>query len=172
MHKKAFINGQEYTFSEKLSSLNDGQVVIICANERGEKYACSEQLWCNSASTTELPAPIHTNSSDREKIDFFLSVFKGRADLFAKRYYSDKTGKSGYTPVCENEWVYGLCDKRKIKCADCPNRKFLSLSADAVKAHLIGRDIFCRDVVAIYPMLEDNTTWLLAADFDEKSNMV
>ena len=38
-----------------------------------------------------------------------------------------------------------------------------------VKAHLIGRDPLCRDVAAIYPMLEDNTTWLLAADFDEEN---
>ena len=33
----------------------------------------------------------------------------------------------------------------------------------------MGRDPWCRDVVAIYPMLEDNTTWLLAADFDEEN---
>ena len=33
----------------------------------------------------------------------------------------------------------------------------------------MGRDPLCRDVIAIYPMLEDNTTYLLAADFDEAS---
>lgn len=169
MNKKAFIGGQEYTFSEKLSSLDDGQTVIICADECGERYVSSEQLWRSSALTSELAAPVNSHSTAREKIDFFLSVFKGRPDLYAKRYYSEKTGKSGYTPVCKNEWSYGLCDKRKYKCADCPNREFTPLSAETVKAHLIGRDAFCRDVAAIYPMLEDNTTYLLVADFDEKN---
>lgn len=169
MNKKAFIGGQEYTFSGKLPSLEDGQTVIICADERGEKYTCSEVFWQNSAPKIEQTAPIHTHSSAKEKIDFFLSVFKGRPDLYAKRYYSEKTGKSGYTPVCKNEWSYVLCDKRKYKCADCPNREFTHLSAEAVKAHLIGQDVFFRDVAAIYPMLEDNTTYLLAADFDEKN---
>lgn len=67
----------------------------------------------------------------------------------------------------QNEWVQGLCDKRRYKCADCPNRAFVSLNYEAVKAHLRGDDPLCRDVAAIYPMCEDNTTWLLAADFDE-----
>lgn len=33
----------------------------------------------------------------------------------------------------------------------------------------MGKDEFCRDVVGIYPMLEDNHTWLLAVDFDEEA---
>lgn len=94
-------------------------------------------------------------------------MFRGREEMYARRYYSTKTGKSGYTPVCKNEWVQGLCDKRRYKCADCPNRAFVSLNYEAVKAHLRGNDPLCRDVAAIYPMREDNTTWLLAADFDE-----
>lgn len=169
MNKKAFIGGQEYTFSEKLFSLDDGQTVIICADECGERYVSSEQLWRSSALTSELAAPVNSHSTAREKIDFFLSTFKGRQDMYAKRYYSEKTGKSGYTPVCKNEWAYGLCDKRKYKCADCPNREFIPLTAEAVKSHLIGRDVFGRDVVAIYPMLEDNTTHLLVVDFDEEN---
>ena len=98
----------------------------------------------------------------------FLSVFKGREDVYARRYHSTATGKSGYTPVCKNEWAYGLCDKKKHKCPECPNREFQPLTAEVIKAHLIGRDPFCRDVAAIYPMLADNRTWLLAADFDEE----
>lgn len=38
----------------------------------------------------------------------------------------------------QNEWVQGLCDKRRYKCADCPNRAFVSLNYEAVKAHLRG----------------------------------
>ena len=149
--------------------MDEKKAMILCVNERGEKYVCSEELWCSSASPAEQTAPIHAHSSAHEKIEFFLSVFKGRENLYAKRYYSTKTGKTGYTPVCRNEWVPGLCDKRERRCPDCPNREFLPLTAEVVKAHLIGQDPLCQDVVAIYPMLEDNTTWLLAADFDEEN---
>ena len=169
MNQKALINDRKYAFLEHLPSLDEKKAMILCVNERGEKYVCSEELWCSSASPAEQTAPIHAHSSAHEKIEFFLSVFKGRENLYAKRYYSTKTGKTGYTPVCRNEWVPGLCDKRERRCPDCPNREFLPLTAEVVKAHLIGQDPLCQDVVAIYPMLEDNTTWLLAADFDEEN---
>ena len=167
MNNTAVINDQTYTFLEEVSSLEEDAGFILCADEKGRKHICSERMWRSSAACAEQPAPIHTHSSAQEKIEFFLSAFKGREGLYARRYYSSKTGKSGYTPACRNEWIPSLCDKKKNKCSDCPNREFLPLTAEVVRAHLIGQDPLCRDVVAIYPMMEDNTTWLLAADFDE-----
>ena len=32
----------------------------------------------------------------------------------------------------------------------------------------MGKDELCRDVVGIYPALEDDRTWLLAVDFDDE----
>ena len=64
----------------------------------------------------------------QEKVAIFKSVFQGRDDVFAKRWYSSTTKKSGYQPVCEREWNREFCDKRKYKCADCPNRKFAPLT--------------------------------------------
>lgn len=169
MNRKAIINGLEYTLLEILPSLDGGQPLILCEDGNGKRAVCSEPLWCSWALKDAHTAPVHAHSSAQEKIELFLSVFKGREDVYARRYHSTKTGKSGYTPVCKNEWVNGLCDKKKHKCPECPNREFKPLTAEVVKAHLIGRDPLCRDVVAIYPMLEDNTTWLLAADFDEEN---
>ena len=37
----------------------------------------------------------------QEKVELFQSLFKGREDVFAKRWYSETTKKSGYQPVCE-----------------------------------------------------------------------
>ena len=169
MNNKALINGCEYTILEKLPSLDGGAAVILCEDISGKRLVCSEQLWRSNAPKDEPAAPIHTHSSTQEKIDFFLSVFKGREEVHARRYYSTKTGKSGYTPACRNEWAPGLCDKKKHKCPDCPNREFEQLTAAVIKAHLLGRDPLCRDVTAIYPMLENNTTWLLTADFDKQN---
>ena len=168
MNQKALINGREYTLLEILPSLDGGHQQILCEDTSGKKATCSESLWRGCAIKDTYTAPIHARSSSQEKIEFFLSVFKGREDVYARRYHSATTGKSGYTPVCKNEWVHGLCDKKKHKCPECPNREFQPLTAEVVKAHLIGRDPFCRDVAAIYPMLADNMTWLLAADFDEE----
>lgn len=47
---------------------------------------------------------VDANSSAQEKIELFLSLFRGREDIYARRYYSLKTGKSGYVPACKNEW--------------------------------------------------------------------
>ena len=56
---------------------------------------------------------INKYSSTNEKILLYRSLFCGREDVFARRWYSKTTEKSGYQPVCENEWADGLCDKRK-----------------------------------------------------------
>ena len=169
MHKTALIHDQIYTFLEQLPSLDQEESFILCANDAGEKYVCSAQLWQKHALVSGQTVPVHSSSTTQEKIEFFLSVFKGREHVYARRYHSVKTGKSGYTPVCKHEWEPELCDKKKYRCPDCPNREFLPLTAEVVKAHLMGRDPLCRDVAAIYPMLENNTTWLLAADFDEEN---
>lgn len=53
------------------------------------------------------------NLSPQEKIELFCSLFKGREDVFARRWYSKTSGKASYQPVCQNEWT-PLCDKHKI----------------------------------------------------------
>lgn len=60
-----------------------------------------------------------TRLSLEEKVRLFRSLFRGREDVFARRWQSRTTGKSGYQPVCANEWRRELCDKRKYKCAEC-----------------------------------------------------
>jgi len=59
-------------------------------------------------------------SSPEEKIALFRSLFRGRDDVYPRRFESRKTGKSGYAPACANEWVPGICEKPRIKCAECP----------------------------------------------------
>ena len=104
-----------------------------------------------------------------ERIELFCSLFRGREDVFARRWYSKVTNKSGYQPVCVNEWRRGLCDKKAIKCAECPNRNFLSLGYDDVCRHLIGNDENGCDVVGIYAIMSDNNCAFLCTDFDDKS---
>lgn len=111
-----------------------------------------------------------TSLSTEEKIQLFQSRFRGRTDVFARRWYSKNTNKSGYQPVCQNEWHPTFCDKKKHKCADCPNRQFAPLDNDAIYKHLEGKDELARDVIGLYPILEDNTCHFLCADFDDKNS--
>ncbi|MHB8871818.1 MAG: TOTE conflict system archaeo-eukaryotic primase domain-containing protein, partial [Candidatus Doudnabacteria bacterium] len=100
------------------------------------------------------------NRSVEEKIKLFMSLFKGRNDVYAKRW-QNKEGKSGYSPVCTNEREIGICNKPKIKCADCTNKSFGVLNENVIEDHLKGNI-----VVGIYPMCTDDTCHFLAIDFD------
>lgn len=111
---------------------------------------------------------VHRLSTPESKIALFRSLFRGRDDVYPRRFESRRTGKSGYQPACANEWAPGVCRKPKVKCADCPERKFLSVTDDAIRWHLSGRDDAGRDfVMGVYPMLLDETCFFLAADFDK-----
>lgn len=122
-----------------------------------------------STSSTTPISTVNKHSSPQEKIQLFRSLFKGREDVFARRWYSKTMVKSGYQPVCENEWNEQFCDKKKFKCSACPNRKLMALTDKDIYRHLSGKDSYGRDVVGIYPMLADETCLFLCADFDEEN---
>jgi superfamily II DNA or RNA helicase len=104
-----------------------------------------------------------------EKIALFRNFFKGRDDVFARRWFSKTTEKGGYQPVCINEWRRGICDKKKHKCAECPNRNFAPLTNQDIYRHLEGKDENGCDVIGLYVVNSDNKCSFLCADFDDKN---
>jgi hypothetical protein len=110
---------------------------------------------------------VDRTSSPQAKIALF-SLFRGREDVYPRRFESRKTGRSGYAPACANEWVRGVCEKPRIKCAECPNRRFLPVTDDVIRWHLSGCDAEGQPFVAgVYPLLQDETCLFLAVDFDK-----
>jgi hypothetical protein len=79
-----------------------------------------------------MDQPVTQQPSPAAKIALFRSLFRGRDDIHPRRFESRKTGKSGYSPACSNEWVRGLCDKKTTKCIDCPNRRFLPVTGETI----------------------------------------
>ncbi len=117
--------------------------------------------------------PVTHQSLQEDKIALFRSLFRGREDVYPRRFESVKTGKKGYQPVCGNEWVSGICEKPKIRCEDCGHREFQPVTDLVVRNHLQGvdpQDRSWRDfTIGVYPMLPDETCWFLAVDFDKAS---
>lgn len=113
-------------------------------------------------------AGVNQHSPAEAKIVLFRSLFHGREDVYPRRFESHKTGRAGYSPVCGNEWVQGICEKPRIKCSECPHQRFLPVTDDVIRWHLQGHDDHSRDfVIGVYPMLLDETCFFLAADFDK-----
>ncbi len=110
---------------------------------------------------------VTSQSSADAKVRLFRSLFRGREDVYPHRFESRKTGRAGYQPACANEWVRGVCEKPRIKCSECANRRFLPVTDDVVRQHLSGVDDLGREfVMGLYPMLADETCYLLAVDLD------
>lgn len=104
------------------------------------------------------------NLTPQKKIDIYKNLFKGRDNVFAVRWEKADKSASGYTPVCLNEWKPELCYKlQRKKCKDCPNQKYVSLNNYYIDQHLRGYNTY-----GIYPLLDDNTSYFLAVDFDKK----
>lgn len=113
---------------------------------------------------------VNHRSSTQAKIALFRSLLRGRDDVYARRFENRRTGRAGYAPACANEWVPGVCEKPRIKCAQCPHRRFYAVTDDVIRWHLSGQDESGRSFVAgIYPMLLDETCFFLAADFDKST---
>jgi len=105
------------------------------------------------------------NFTPQEKIDIFKSFFKGRGDIFAVHWEKADKSASGYTPVCLNEWRSGACLKlQRQKCKDCQQAKYIGLNNNYIDQHLRGQKIY-----GIYPLLDDNSSYFIAADFDGKN---
>lgn len=114
------------------------------------------------ATTPRVAESEPSRLSTEDKVGLFRRLFRGRTDVYPIRWESKSTGNAGYTPACANEWLAGVCEKPRIKCADCSNRLLIPLSDAVIYDHLVGKH-----TVGVYPLLSDDTCHFLAVDFDE-----
>lgn len=95
-----------------------------------------------------------------KNIQLFMSLIKGRGDIYAKRW--EKNGKSGYGPAYKLDWQEFNAFKAKGgKFADFQHKRPFPLTWEVIKGHLEGFH-----TIGIYPLLQDNTSHFIAADFD------
>jgi len=101
-----------------------------------QQLEAAQTIISSQASEPTVKSGARNDSLPETKIALFRSLFKGREDVYAKRFESKKTGKSGYQPVCRNEWVQGICEKPKISCGNCTQRSFEPVTDDVIRNHL------------------------------------
>ena len=156
-----------------LNSLTKEHLVSFLENEIKEKPALLQHLYNFLTPSSQIESvhqeldfksSISKQSSAQEKISLFRSLFCSRTDVFALRWANEKTGASGYSPVCANK-----CNITKIPCAKCTFRSLLELSDEYIFKHLVGKDSLCRDVIGMYALRSDDTCRFLALDFDDET---
>ena len=114
---------------EELAKLNSRRTELLQQiTELKQEQALHGQI--APPQSTALPS-VTNQSSQEAKISLFRSQFRGREDVYPKRFESLKTGKTGYQPVCRHEWVSGICEKPKIRCEKCIQREFLPVTDKA-----------------------------------------
>ena len=104
------------------------------------------------------PAMVDVSSSPGAKVAFFASLFAARGDVYAVRWENARTGRSGWMPAVRGGWRKGVA---------AGSREYLPLTADILASHLSG-DID----VGLYPLLDGDRCWWLAADFDGSAAML
>ena len=107
--------------------------------------------------------PTMDNNNLKEQIDLFKSLFRGRNDVFAIRW--ENGNKSGYMPAYQYDpYVYRQHKMKGGTFQNYTNKSFLPYTGEQIAKHLNGEQL-----IGIYPLLEDNTSWFIAADFDKKN---
>lgn len=94
-------------------------------------------------------------------IKLILSLFKGREDVFAIRW--EKAGKSAYMPAYSYDpYHYRLHKANGGTFKSYQHKTYLPLSDIEIAKHLRGDQ-----QIGIYPLLQNNTSWIIVADFDK-----
>ena len=109
----------------------------------------------------EISSGIHNGSPPNEKLQLFKSLFRGREGVFALRW--ERGEKHGYAPAADMDWnaIHATPpDKRKQVARK--TRTLRPITDAAIRDHLEGKA-----TIGIYPLLPDETCWLLAVDFDK-----
>jgi hypothetical protein len=146
----------DLTLEMKVLQAENARLVALLKSH-GIEWRVSPQPVAVAVQESEL-----SRLSTAEKVALFRRLFRGRTDVYPIRWEGKTSGKSGYAPACANEWRAGVCEKPRIKCGDCSNRLLIPLSDAVIYDHLAGEH-----TVGVYPLLEDDTCYFLAVDFDE-----
>ncbi len=101
-------------------------------------------------------------NTSTEQIELFKNIFKWREDVYAYRWEND--GKSWYSPAYDIDWYKFTIHKAKgWNMSTFQEKTTKKLTDYTLQSHIGGKKI-----IGIYPLLKDNTSYFIVADFDKK----
>ena len=110
----------------------------------------------------QMMATVTSDSRSELKVALFRSLFRGREDVYAVRW-EGRNGRTGYSPAGIREWNRSFSveqgKKRPIR-----HSKLFPVTEEVVRDHLLGRQ-----TIGVYPLLQDDTCWFVAVDFDKRT---
>ena len=128
---------------------------LLELSEEQARGARPDQATLTGAPTT----PVSKQSPFHDKVRFYIDLFRCRSDIYAIRWENRRDGRSGWMPA-----VRGGYWRKGMSRSEAP---FLPLTNDVVDKHLQG-EIH----IGLYPLLDDDTCWWVAADFDKEAAML
>ncbi len=121
-----------------------------------------KQFSADNNKKAQPTATVRSDSPPELKVSLFRRLFRGRDDVYALRW-EGRNGRTGYSPAGIREWAQaapaGRGQKRSFR-----HSKLFPLTEDVIREHLLGRQ-----TIGVYPLLQDDTCWFVAVDFDKKS---
>lgn len=100
---------------------------------------------------------------DKVELEKYKALFRGRIDVFARHW--KKGRQEGYMPAYQfDPYMYQLHKRNGGTFKSYNDKSFLPLEDDQLLKHFKGEQL-----IGIYPLLQDNTSWFLVADFDKEN---
>lgn len=97
---------------------------------------------------------VHLSKQDR--LNIYMSYFRGRNDIYATKYFSKKKEAFQYSPVCLNKFNKKICLLSKSgNCQKCTHFKAKQLTSEIILNHIQKTN----NGIGIYPLLADNTCY-------------
>lgn len=110
-----------------------------------------------------LDENILLNRNDRLRI--YMDYFKGRTDVYPYKYFNKKLNKDSFAAFnCFNKFNYSCpITKGKMCNSNCSFYSPIPLTKEIIYNHLSQS----KKAIGLYPILDDNTCYFLAIDFDD-----
>jgi superfamily II DNA or RNA helicase len=120
------------------------------------------QFSAHNNKKAQASATVTAESPPELKVSLFSNLFRGRGDVYALRW-EGRSGRTGYSPAGIREWNQAASTGRGQK-KSFRHSKLFPLSEEVIRDHLLGKQ-----TIGVYPLLQDDTCWFIAVDFDKKS---
>ena len=131
-------------------------------NERQVTVPLKSKHFTANNNKAQASGSVTVDSTPEAKVSLFRSLFRGRDDVYPVRW-EGRSEKAGYSPAGVREWDHAaspnIGKKRSFHYS-----KLFPLSEEVIRDHLLGKH-----TIGVYPLLQDDTCWFVAVDFDKKN---